>query len=318
MQGVVVRDARGTEQRLVWHLALAGPHASAAEARRAVSAVEDYLRRCGGRLAGLHLAERGGLVLAVIAAIDLPGRVSMLLLPGWTLERAGDDLLRDLLAHAAARAADRNNRFTQVLLEVDSALRLGGALQAAGFQHLADLCYMQRSAFDPIAIQEPANIHWQTLQHADSSTFARVIRRSYIGSMDCPALTGIRSMDEVLASHKAAGDFNPGGWFLLLRGAEPVGVVLTCRVPNRSALEVVYMGLVPEARGEGLGKVLLARAIRHARDCALSEVTLAVDENNAPARRLYAAMGFYTTGRRSAWIKVFRRADEEGQFERFD
>ena len=43
-------------------------------------------------------------------------------------------------------------------------------------------------------------------------------------------------------------------------------------------------------------------------------VTLAVDAANTPARRTYEAMGFAAYSTRDVWIRVFRRADQEGHF----
>src|SRR3712207_8951894 len=39
-------------------------------------------------------------------------------------------------------------------------------------------------------------------------------------SLDCPALNGVRDMEDVLAGHKASGEFDPALWFLL---SEDVG-----------------------------------------------------------------------------------------------
>jgi len=69
----------------------------------------------------------------------------------------------------------------------------------------------------------------------------------------------------------------------------------------------VYLGVVPEARGRGIGAALLARTIRDTAEMGLPQVGLAVDTANAPAVRMYVAAGFREVRRRDAW---FVSADE--------
>jgi len=57
-------------------------------------------------------------------------------------------------------------------------------------------------------------------------------------------------------------------------------------------MELTYMGLCPEARGEKLGKYLIHEAIACARRSGSRCLTLAVDCRNQPAYRLYRAVGF--------------------------
>ena len=113
----------------------------------------------------------------------------------------------------------------------------------------------------------------------------------------------------------APGEFDPSGWFALQHRGQPAGVLITVRTSMRTSLEVVYVGLVPEARGKGLGRLCMHRAIqRYPRDLALAQVSLAVDAANRSACRLYDTMGFTTHSTRSVWIRIFRRADAEGLF----
>jgi len=290
------------------------PGPPAADAERLCQITEAFLQRCGGTLAGLHLVEREGTCLAACAALDLPGSVSLVMVPAWSAAGCPGNLLAQMLSLAGERAQTRGARFAQMLLEPELSETIRPALERAGYTFLAELRYMQRAAFDPVALQQDAVVTWLTLNDTDESRFAEIIRRTYIDSRDCPGLTGIRSMEEVLAAHKGAGEFDPGGWYMLVQQDRPAGVVLTARTPFRDALELVYMGLVPEARGRGLGRLLVRQAIQRARDLALSSVTLAVDAANQRAGRLYESMGFVGVASRCAWIKVFRRADSQGAF----
>ena len=52
------------------------------------------------------------------------------------------------------------------------------------------------------------------------------------------------------------------------------------------------LAVMPTHRGQGVGRALLAAVEEKARELGCCKVTLEVQENNHPARRLYAAVGF--------------------------
>jgi ribosomal protein S18 acetylase RimI-like enzyme len=50
----------------------------------------------------------------------------------------------------------------------------------------------------------------------------------------------------------------------------------------------------------------MTRALRAAADAQAGQVTLAVDERNLPARRLYTGLGFESFDERDVYLAVFR------------
>jgi ribosomal protein S18 acetylase RimI-like enzyme len=74
-------------------------------------------------------------------------------------------------------------------------------------------------------------------------------------------------------------------------------------------LEVVYMGVTPEARGQGVGDTLLARAADECARRRAAVLTLAVDSHNHPALDLYQRWAFVETARRRAWIATRPEAE---------
>ena len=81
-------------------------------------------------------------------------------------------------------------------------------------------------------------------------------------------------------------------------------------VAQRSSLVVGITKLVvaPQHRRQGVGRVLLERAIEMARANRVPTCSLHVDTENAPAKGLYLSLGFQVTGRRDDYYKPGRHA----------
>ncbi len=84
---------------------------------------------------------------------------------------------------------------------------------------------------------------------------------------------------------------------------EPVGVLLLTHVPLRPAIELVYVGVVPQARGRSYGRLLVRLAIEAASRARKDHLMLAVDRRNHYALKIYGELGFTETDRRHAWIR---------------
>jgi mycothiol synthase len=124
------------------------------------------------------------------------------------------------------------------------------------------------------------------------------IRRTYEDTLDCPRLTGVRSLNDVLASHRAAGIYQPKWWWLALRNGEAAGCILVNAAKTPFTAEIVYMGAAKEFRGKGLGIAMLQHARRETQREGVQRLRLSVDANNVYAKRLYERFGFVKTGRK--------------------
>jgi ribosomal protein S18 acetylase RimI-like enzyme len=321
--------------------------------------LEGMLRRRPGR-PHLWWARRGRRRLAAAMVLPSPGRVGMLFAAPADAAGVDREALVAVLQAAAQDALESGapagppprsaggccfvQGLTAPQAEADAA-----ALEAAGFRPLAELIYMERDLSSPQ--QPPAGaadassgageeLTWR--QHEASGRAAgagapgaggregtftdaeliELIQRTYGGSLDCPALAGLRTMAEVIAGHKATGSFRPEAWWVVeaplaapgAAGAAgepvPVGCILVNDAGGRAA-EVAYMGVVPEARGRGVGTALLRHSARQGRARGRRKLTLAVDAGNVYALALYRREGFVETHRRRAFIMTPRGARRE-------
>lgn len=67
--------------------------------------------------------------------------------------------------------------------------------------------------------------------------------------------------------------------------------------------DIQTIAVAEAARGEGLGRRLLAQAQQDARDRGVQELFLEVRDDNAPARALYASEGFVEIGVRPGYYQ---------------
>ena len=130
---------------------------------------------------------------------------------------------------------------------------------------------------------------------------------SYQQTLDCPALSGLRDVDDVIAGHQAVGIFDPQLWSVVVENGRPLWLPAAGGGTAARALELVYLGLSPEkARGRGFGakaSLMEPRAGGHAARRHFAVMSLAVDEKNVPALALYRRCG-YRRVRRAAWLMI--------------
>jgi mycothiol synthase len=177
----------------------------------------------------------------------------------------------------------------------------------AGFNRLATLSYQQMGpVYNRPDLTEllPKDIQIRTWNQANVPLFEQAILDSYIKTLDCPGLVGVRDINDVLEGHRAAGTFTPGWWFVLMHEEMPVGVMLLSPLTDKTTVEVVYLGLKLEYRGKKIGEKLLNGAQGIAFRFGYRNLALAADENNPGAIKLYNRLGFRPYTRKVAMLLV--------------
>ena len=241
---------------------------------------------------------------ASLLLVPSAGKTAMVFLSPVT-EESVDDAAH--LAQACVKAQDPSKlRLVQSLLD-SWQNHEATAFAKAGFGRLANLLYLQRS-LDPAPSGEEVRLEtngeFDVLRWGLTTRgrFEKAILASYENTRDCPGLVGLRSIDDVLASHRASGVFTPELWHCFWKDGEPVGVMLINLMTQRSSAELVYLGLSEKWRGKGLGKRLMLYAIALTSQRGCSTMMTAVDEENPPAVALYESLGFAPHARKLAMI----------------
>jgi ribosomal protein S18 acetylase RimI-like enzyme len=130
--------------------------------------------------------------------------------------------------------------------------------------------------------------------------------RRYIGFVEGPSLQSTREFVRGIL----------GGAGVQLLAVNPNDVVVgwcdIVRNPHAGFRHVgrLGMGLLPDYRGRGLGRQLVAQAVRTARQAGIERVELEVFASNERAIALYRALGFVTEGIKRRARKLDRRYED--------
>ncbi len=268
---------------------------------------EDVARFCR-RLAHREMdwfgfvARSKGAIVGVTLVTLLPGRTASVMVPEPGTLSVEREAVRGTLLAAMRELDARDLYYAQTLLEPGSRWR-PQLLREAGFERISRLEYMLRSAAAPVPEPPPLRVQWRSYDADLHTAFGETILATYRDSRDMPELADVRPIDDVLATHRAAGAFDPRLWELAYVEGVPAGCLLLAGQFEGRVVEIVYVGVVPSMRGRGLGRRLLCRAIEQARQCGADHVLVAVDVRNGPARRLYGAGGFRALVSREVFVR---------------
>jgi len=247
-------------------------------------------------------AFHGSTCVSAALAIESPGRAALLNAPERGDGHGFHEATTACLIALQHAAWDRSIILLEMLLPPDSQA-LAEAVRASGLRYLTRLRYLRRALDAAIPSNErPNDVHWVSYTENQADLFVQALVRSYAQSLDCPELTGLRTMSDVFAGHRAAGAFDPALWSVAVRDAQPVAVLLLSRIARQEAVEIVYMGVAQVARGTGVADAVMRRAVEAAGRLGAKTLALAVDQRNTPARKLYGRWGFVEFAARDAWI----------------
>lgn len=255
--GLVLRRAAATELRYAVAMILSTGGNLAADGQ-----VSEFFRLAAQRgieLGRVELAISGDRMLWAVLPIASPGRTLLVLSPNSLFESSKTDGAERLIRSVCQEYARQDCKLAQVLLD-PAAETVRSIYLRIGFKEMAELEYLQapvRRIGTPPEL--PSDLQFATYSAETHDYFARAIQDSYANSLDCPALNGLREIEDVIEGHRAAGqvggdgNFDPLLWRVVLRRSvpqaapEPCGVLLLCRTDPSEAMELVYLGVSPSA-----------------------------------------------------------------------
>lgn len=204
------------------------------------------------------------------------------------------DCAEAILQEMASRIDRSGISIGQVLLD-PAQLNLRSLLTRNGFPHLTNLQFMQHplTRLPPTSLLQEKQIEpvrFDPQQNRDR--FLKMLEQTQQDSLDCPGLNHVRTAEESLESHRSSGDSGQKHWYLFQREGTDLGVILLAEHQSDQSWEVVYMGVAPEQRGNGLGADLIRFGLEQAHSHKQSALILAVDHKNSYAIKIYEELGF--------------------------
>lgn len=181
-----------------------------------------------------------------------------------------------------------------------------------GLRRLAILAYMERPVPKRNSIPQPVfpdDVRIERYRSEHRKQLEQLLLKTYDRTLDCPGLAGLRRPADVVEGHMYSGIFKPEWWVLVRerKSDRLIGVSLLNGSAGSGSIELVYLGVIPDVRGRGIGRALLQHGLRMIAGSRERNVVLAVDESNAPALDIYEDLGFHRTIRRVALV---RKLDE--------
>jgi ribosomal protein S18 acetylase RimI-like enzyme len=232
----------------------------------------------------------------------LPGKTAIISPP-----RPSDTQLpatiRELLVQIVAKLPRQNVRLVQVFLRKDRDAD-ESLLVDAHFNCAATLVYLVSLSGTFPAARPDEDVEFLVYTPSLHERLAQVIERTYVGSLDCPAVGHVRSIKDVLEGYRTVGVFDPARWMIVRRGGGDVGCLLLADDAASNQWELTYMGVIPAARGQGVGAAIVRHAQWLTGQAGRERLVLAVDANNEPAIVVYAAANFVQWDERRLFLRV--------------
>ena len=257
-------------------------------------------------LSGLWIASKNAKIVGTLLTHALAGRAVAVWSPEIVSVWRRRTVAATLLHSALQDVQQKGFLVAQALVDRTSPRSARGDLSRGGMPCVTQLIYMARATALPLELSPLApSFHWRSYGPETEAEFRQVLNRTYEASFDMPELEGVRSLDDVIAAHRAGGRFDPSLWMIgtLPNEPESAAVLLLTDQPERGLWEISYLGLTPNARGRGLGRMVLAHALETARPNS-PRLVLAVDIRNLPASRLYRNAGFVPFDRRAVHLRI--------------
>jgi mycothiol synthase len=238
---------------------------------------------------GIIVARAGSRLCGVLICVPLPGASGLFWLPK---TEPVDAALEEQLV-----------QFGQVIVHPLDAEFVGPLLKR-GFRPVTRLHYLEH-LLDRLPSPTTSLLSYSTYSEENRGVFHATLWRTYEGTLDCPELNGVRSIDEIIAGHVGQGHFRPERWRLAFAGDRPIGVAMATAVPDMAAWDLSYLGVVPEARRRGYGRELAIGVLGQAQETHIQKLIVAVDNRNQPALQLYHELGFLSNDVREVYLYFF-------------
>jgi GNAT superfamily N-acetyltransferase len=259
--------------------------------------LSDITITAAGRLLFARTADR---VVGLMTAIAQEHGVGLMFPPELADDADADKTALRLVQAAVAHLKASGCSFCQLVLPTPDREK-SAPFAAAGFVHLTDALILHRSLAEAPPIRPGGIVSVACDPIRDRETLEGLIGEIGVGSLDCPELDVWRTPRSLLEGHRTAAGDHPAEWRLYEQSGKCVGAAFAFHDRDADCWELLFFGVVPEARGRGLGHAILQDVVARAATTA-GAIRAAVDFRNAYAISTYGRSLFLPRESVEVWI----------------
>jgi ribosomal protein S18 acetylase RimI-like enzyme len=251
---------------------------------------------------GLLVARQGGQLRGAVWARVSSGRIASVW-PPRICRGAPEDTISPLLDAMDRFLKAKDARVAQAVVDPHDQ-EGAGRLEADGYHASTDLLYLT-CLRDRFPMEEPASrLEFEPYCPNQQRRLTNIVCRTYDGTYDFPELNETCEAEDVLAGYRETGVHDPNVWLFVRERGRDVGCLLLTDHPQDRQFELLYMGLVPEARGRCRGIDVTRHALWLTAQAGRPQIVLGVDAANEPAIRMYQRAGFTPLDRKRVMLKL--------------
>ncbi len=248
-------------------------------------------------------AERPSGTVGVAWGQNLPGRMSQI--RNVILAQTESDQTAQYLIDALDQEFGKQGASFAIMVLEESPTRVHQWLETSGYD---SLCHVETRCQPLPTANWTASPAIELISGAENkrAELISIIEATYQQSLDCPKLQKLRSTDDLLNGYQGQGLIPTNGWSFVHHGNTIVGCLLMTAFSEENYWELSYLGLIPEARGQGWGAQIVQQACLQATNGGADLLIATVDRDNQPALAIYEQLGFLTVERNSIYAKQIK------------
>jgi len=176
-------------------------------------------------------------------------------------------------------------------------------LEWFGFEKVSELLNLnaERLVFPSYHIEGRLTFRPYKNEHWDRMT--ALVEKTYINTLDFPQLTGLVPAECILRGYQESHFFDPSLWYFVEFQSQSIGVLLLTQIEDSEHLELTYLGLTEDFRGQGLSLEIVQFAQYIAKLQNASHLLTAVDSANIPALNTYMRCGFQIHDQKEIYVR---------------
>ncbi len=153
--------------------------------------------------------------------------------------------------------------------------------------------------------KDVSKLEYKTLSETGDRVFVKLYQKIQSSSLNSDSIEDSLEPEKAFQELKDPERFNPDLWVIAYKDNKPVGIVLPGIEKNRKPLRgfIQFIGVLPEYRGAGTGKILLKKGILEMAKLGAEEYMGSTETRNIPMMKVFSALGCHKANLYNMWTK---------------